>query len=396
MPSLPTPGTALRTATAFFLCRLLLAVLPADAGDTLFLRSPDPRLWDTTFMYEVFTDPFDGTSLNTGVWHVQDCRGRGSIPTNNETDSPNLVVSNGTLKMTARHEPGDRDTSCWEGGFTSDYTTAEIYAIHRRTLYGSFEARCRLPGGKGLFFAFWLWGKGDRDGFPKDEWASEIDIAEKIGNTLIHAFHYWPPAGPEIPILRGQKRIRWLPGVWHTFRVIWTPYRITFSVDGEKTWEKQRFYTGRDSDRNGLTMEEIRPGTAAGSRNWFPRHACAPIFQMQLNKSIAGQEARSLPATLEVDYVRIRQFFKAPEILCPDTLDAAGVALLDADPRASDLTWKVTPAYLFDGESSGPGRAALLLPSAKFRGHCRIVWTYRMPSGEQFSAEKDFLTGTIR
>jgi len=370
--------------------------LSARASDTVFQSVPDPRIRDTAYMFKVFEDPFDGESLNTSVWHVDECRGRGNIATNNEGNSDNIRVSEGTLKLIARYDPGNIDRNCWTGGFTSDYTTAEIYSIHNRYQYGSFEARCKMPAGKGLFFAYWLWGKGDKDGFPKDEWASEIDIAENIFNRVIHAFHYWPPEGPEVAINKGQKQIWRYPSGWHLYKVVWTPFQVELFVDGKKTWERFKYYNGRDTGRKGVRADQIRPRTVYGVNEWFPRHACGTVFQMQLNNDIAGHEAELLPAVMEIDYVKVKQFFKAPVIVCPDTMSAVSVALLDVDPRATDIAWSVRPEALFTGKTSGSGTAAVLRTNGNGLQTGTIVWTFRMPSGEQFSAKKVFLTEIIR
>jgi beta-glucanase (GH16 family) len=374
----------------------IFLTLSAGASDTVFQSVTDPRLWDTAYMFKVFEDRFDGESLNTLVWHIDECRGRGNIPANNEGGSENIRVSDGTLKLIARYDPGNTDRNCWTGGFISDYTTAEIYSIRNRYLYGSFEARCKMPDGKGLFFAYWLWGKGDKDGFPKDEWASEIDIAENILNRVIHAFHYWPPEGPEVAISKGQKRIRKYPTGWHLYKIVWTPYLVEFFVDGKKTWERYKYFNGRDTGRKGVPADQIRPGTVYGVNEWFPRHACGTVFQMQLNNFIAGHEKEWLPAVMEIDYVRVNQFFKTPLIVCPDTLSSVSVALLDADPRASDVNWIVRPETLFAGRTSGTGTTAVLRPNGEKPETGTIVWTFRMPSGETFTVEKDFLAGTNR
>lgn len=117
---------------------------------------------------------------------------------------------------------------------------------------------------------------------------------------------------------------------------------------------------------------------------------------MQLNNDIAGHEAELLPAVMEIDYVKVKQFFKAPVIVCPDTMSAVSVALLDVDPRATDIAWSVRPEALFTGKTSGSGTAAVLRTNGNGLQTGTIVWTFRMPSGEQFSAKKVFLTEIIR
>jgi|WetSurMetagenome_2_1015567.scaffolds.fasta_scaffold88133_1 beta-glucanase (GH16 family) len=392
-PSPKNRGRLLQTRGIVISILVILFRFSGWASDTIFQRLPDPRLWDTTFMAEVFSDHFEGGSLNRSVWHVEDCEGRGNIPSNNEGGPGNIEVSNGKLKLAARYFPGNQDINCWSGGFTSNYTTSEIYSINNRYLFGSFEAMCKMPAGKGLFFAFWLWGKGDVYGFPKDEWASEIDIAEKIFNNVIHAFHYWPPEGPETPILKAVKRTRVNPGRWHLYKVIWTPYVVEFYVDGKKTWEKTRFFAGSESRRNRIHQQQIRTGEIYQVNDWFPRHACGTVFQMQLNSDIVGREQKLLPAVMEVDYVKVKQFFQAPAIICPDTVTSYTLAILDVDPRASVISWSVAPTEYFSGSTEGTGNLADISVSGNREGTARIVWSFQMPSGEKFKTQKEFRVG---
>jgi hypothetical protein len=167
-------------------------------------------------------------------------------------------------------------------------------------------------------------------------------------------------------------------------------------VDGQKTWEKSKFYAGRDNRRNNLPVQQILPGVKLKTRDWFPRHGCALIFQMQLNTDILGMEQEFLPAFMEVDYVKVKQYFKAPEISCPDTIISSAVAILDVDPRASGISWSVVPAEYFPGAAEGLGSTASLVPQGDHRGKGKISWTFRMPSGESFTTEKEFWKDFIR
>ncbi len=222
------------------------------------------------------------------------CKGRGGIPNNdiltsNQGGTNNIQVSNGTLKLIARYDYLNTNNQCWAGSFTSNYTTVEINT--KRPLYsyryGIFEAKCKMPRGFGLFPAYWLWGPGDSNGFPVDGYTSEIDIAEAIQRTnidkFVHVFHWWH--GPEIPINDGEKNFgtSYL-GDWHTYKIIWTPYEVCFYVDGVQTWARSKYYSGTDDGwRNDVFSIQIIPGVQYKVHDWFPRHICETVLQMQLN-----------------------------------------------------------------------------------------------------------------
>ncbi len=181
-------------------------------SDTIFISKPVLRAWNPDWTYEVFGDYFEDSSLDQSKWNVDLCHGRGpehEIATSNKGGPENIQVSNGTLKLIARHEPDNTNYDCWSGPITSNYTTAEIGTKRPQYSYRYciFEARCNIPKGYGLFPAYWLWGPGDINGYPADGYASEIDIAEGIqktdNNKFIHVFHWWH--GPEIPINGGEK-----------------------------------------------------------------------------------------------------------------------------------------------------------------------------------------------
>jgi len=139
----------------------VLMIGNANAGDTIFTSPPNIRGWNTDYMYQVFLDDFDGTSLNTNVWWVEYCQSRG-YKGNNEGEQNNIEVSNGTLKMTARYASGNIDNNCWDNShFVSDYTTAEMSSRWDKYKYGCFEARCFMPRGDHFYYAYWLWGAGE-------------------------------------------------------------------------------------------------------------------------------------------------------------------------------------------------------------------------------------------
>jgi len=144
----------------------------------------------------VWSDEFDGVQLDPYVWFFES--GDGSqygIPGwgNNELQwylPDSAELSNGRLIITARRES--------QSG--KDYTSARINTRDRFAFrYGRIESRIRLPGGQGLWPAFWLMPQDDTYG----TWAAsgEIDVMEAVnlgasGDNIVYGtIHYggeWP------------------------------------------------------------------------------------------------------------------------------------------------------------------------------------------------------------
>lgn len=118
-----------------------------------------------------------------------------------------LSIGHGHLHITAsRHGNGYRS------GRISTQGSCKLQ-------YGSIQARMRTPPGQGLWSAFWLEGQGDKH---------EIDIMESLGErpTLyyagVHTASIWDMHSGSGPIA----------GSWHVYGLLWTPKRVTFTLDG--------------------------------------------------------------------------------------------------------------------------------------------------------------------
>ena len=107
----------------------------------------------------VWSDEFDGAQLDPEVWFFES--GDGSqygIPGwgNNELQwylPDSAELSNGLLIITARNES--------QNG--KKYTSARLNTRDRFAFrYGRIEARMRLPGGQGVWPAFWLLPQDER------------------------------------------------------------------------------------------------------------------------------------------------------------------------------------------------------------------------------------------
>ena len=238
----------------------------------------------------VWSDEFDGASLDPETWFFEE--GNGSqygIPGwgNNELQwylPDSAQLEGGALKIEAREET--------VGSYR--YTSARINTRDRFAFrYGRIEARMRLPGGQGLWPAFWLLPQDDTYG----GWAAsgEIDIVEAVnlggsgGNDIHGTIHHGGVApdnlssGVEYLVPRNAQ------DEFHTYAVEWDNGAIRWYVDDvmyatQNSW----FSTGGE----------------------FPAPFAQP-FYILFNVAVGGSWPRSpdsstaFPVTMEVDWVRV-------------------------------------------------------------------------------------------
>jgi beta-glucanase (GH16 family) len=238
----------------------------------------------------VWSDEFDAVQLDPEVWFFES--GDGSqygIPGwgNNERQyylPDNASLGNGLLTLEARSESTN--------GF--NYSSARINTRDRFAFqYGRIEARIRLPGGQGLWPAFWLLPQDNRYG----TWAAsgEIDIMEAVnlggagGNQVHGTIHYggaWPAN-----VFSGESYL--VPAdataEFHTYAVEWDATEIRWYVDDV-------LYAMRNAWRS--------------DGGPFPAPFAQP-FYILLNVAVGGNfpgnpdSSTVFPATMEVDWVRV-------------------------------------------------------------------------------------------
>lgn len=239
----------------------------------------------------MWQDEFDGNELDLNKWSYQigdGCDQNLCGWGNNELQSyqqDNIVVSNGTLKITARKER-------IRG---SQYTSGRINSKGKADFtYGRFEASIKLPAGDGLWPAFWMLSTDEFYGtWPQ---SGEIDIMEYVASTpdeILGYIHY----GELYPNNQSQGNTYKLPNdnfynAFHEFAIEWEPGEIRWYMDGI-------LYSTK-------TPEDIAPA------NWpFDKD-----FHFLLNVAVGGNLGGDvvdsmLPATMEVDYVRVYDGFRA-------------------------------------------------------------------------------------
>jgi beta-glucanase (GH16 family) len=185
----------------------------------------------------LWSDEFDGTSLNTSNWEHQigdgcdlgtDLCGWG----NQELQyyrQENVQVSNGTLKIIAKREA--------YGG--KPYTSARIRSLSKVELdltqeHLRLEARIQVPAGrKGLWPAFWILPSFlDISSWPL---GGEIDIMEFIGiePNNAHGYLHYGNAWNDREIKGGPIRTpNHVGDDFHIYAIEKTLHQIRFFLDG--------------------------------------------------------------------------------------------------------------------------------------------------------------------
>lgn len=236
----------------------------------------------------VWSDEFNGTSLNRANWTPEMGTGSGGWG-NNElqyyTDrAQNVQVTGGNLVITAQKES--------YGGM--NYTSARIKTQDLKSFtYGKVEARIKLPSGQGLWPAFWMLGSNISSvGWPK---SGEIDIMERVNlNPYVNGTVHWD-AGGHADFGRVSGNLDF--SQFHVYSIEWDSKYIRWFVDGQQFNE---FY--------------IENGT--GNTEEFQR----PFFIL-LNLAVGGNwpgspnNSTPFPSQMLVDYVRVYQDTGASNVI---------------------------------------------------------------------------------
>jgi beta-glucanase (GH16 family) len=135
------------------------------------------------------------------------------------------LAHGGGLVITATH--AGHGEQCWYG--SCSYTSGRLDTEGKFAQeYGLFEARIKLPTGRGLWHAFWIEGSDvDQVHSPA---AGEIDIIEinnKNPNTVEAFLH---ASAKNYGAYLGMPNS--LSAGYHVYAINWTPARISFLVDG--------------------------------------------------------------------------------------------------------------------------------------------------------------------
>jgi len=236
-------------------------------------------------------DEFDGDFLNRDDWNVELHEpGWVNAELQQYVDSDeNIYVKNGKLEI--------KPIQIRNADGTYSYTSGRITTQNKHDYtYGLFEARVKVPSGKGYLPAFWM--------MPTDEnlygqWprCGEIDIMEVMGqetNKAYNTIHYGSPhkENQGTYVLESGS----FADAYHTFALEWLPGELIWYIDGVETFRTNDWYSSAEGQ-----------GTAV-----YPAPFNQPFYVI-LNLAVGGSwvtypdDATFESQNYSVDYVKIWQ-----------------------------------------------------------------------------------------
>lgn len=195
----------------------------------------------------VWKDEFDGAALNEKDWNIEahdpgwvNAELQKYVNSSNSTDyRNNIYVKDGNLHIKAIKTVGEDGTA--------SYTSGRINTQGKHDFtYGYFEARVKVPSGKGFLPAFWMMASDENlyGQWPK---CGEIDIMEVMGqetNKSYGTIHYGEPhsesQGTHV-LAAGD-----YSNEYHTFSCEWEPGVIRWFVDGTLFHEESDWYSSKE------------------------------------------------------------------------------------------------------------------------------------------------------
>ncbi|MEK4061583.1 MULTISPECIES: family 16 glycosylhydrolase [Paenibacillus] len=273
-----------------------------DQGDIAIGTPSDSAIAGMNLIWQ---DEFSGTALDTSKWNYEtgyyisddaNSWGWGNAEMQHYTNSTqNVFVTGGQLNIRALndHRSFPQDPNRY-----AEYSSGKINTkAHMSLEYGRVDIRAKLPTGDGIWPALWMLPENSVYG----AWAAsgEIDIMEAKGRlpgTTSGAIHFggqWPVnryiAG-EYHFPQGQT----FANDYHVYSMVWEDDNIKWYVDGKFFFKVSR-------------------------EQWYsvaaPNNPDAPFdqpFYLIMNLAVGGHfdggripDPSSIPATMQVDYVRV-------------------------------------------------------------------------------------------
>ncbi len=225
-----------------------------------------------------FIDNFSDSSLDSTKWEY--CPEWERSDRGGKWDAKCASPENGAMVLSVIY---DEAAGCYKSGAIR---TKGIF----EQAYGYFECSMRVQNVPGFWSAFWMMcgnvGSVGSDGVD----GTEIDIMEAFNAKTFginHALH-WDGYG-EHHKSEGTAEYRedLYDGEFHTYSMRWSPDGYKWYIDGELMWESS---AGGVCNQPGYMKLTLEVGSWAGEI-----------------------EPSSLPATVEVDYVRAYQFADVKE-----------------------------------------------------------------------------------
>lgn len=274
----------------------------------------------------VWHDEFNGTSLDTAKWYryfpfgtkygfdnrlgKDDCLFcRTSIDPDNLDNQAtqnifldeNVIVEDGICKLIQKEEDAN-----WYG-MDLPYTSGMIWSKQR--FYGPtrWEARCKIPHGKGFWPAFWVFGSGKE--FDAFEFAG--DKPKELHSTI---HRYFPDGHKHAKTNKNDDNIDFSDD-FHVYAIEQQPFYVAFFLDGEEIYRLSRLNRAFDN----ITSCKPLPGI-------YNLDDVFPIGMDQTVQVTAGcgvsveggpftgapDPSTVFPNQFEIDYIRVYQIEPQP------------------------------------------------------------------------------------
>ncbi len=289
-------------------------------------KALSPQNW--TYPYQGVLAGFNFENDGSKTWYAN----TGSTPT--LPLSKNITTENGILKLIARKEntpitgkyvvdwsknPPGKDSSSFL------YSSAWIES-QRMFGYGKYEARIKIPKGKGLWPAFWLFnGEKGKHNYEIDifEFWNEYNCVGRYKKNRLSRNPHFAIHGDSIN--RGSSQCsddlypcygNWgnsktdLSDDYHIYTLEWDYYKIVWSIDGQVVHSLYRFNSknGKPTDCN-----TIKEGLEYKVNESWP---FTDKMQVRFNLGIQHgnqndpNSSDDFPQAMEIDYFRF--YTKAP------------------------------------------------------------------------------------
>jgi beta-glucanase (GH16 family) len=257
----------------------------ATGSSTLTISAPRRRPYRGLAWSDSFAGPA-GAPPNPANWSYDSNSGcgPGTLSTNTQGPQNAALSGQGQLVISAQRAAGADGQPA--------YTAAQLDGESLVSLrYGEIEARIELPAASsGLCSAFWM--ASDETGSACGLTCGEIDIMEAISENpdRVYATLHGPVQGSE-NFQQWEEAVNSfapLAGSWHTYGVIWSPGRISWTIDG-------------------VAYATATPASLPASARWvFDGNP----FHLILDVAVGGWPGNpaagaSFPKAMRVDWVRV-------------------------------------------------------------------------------------------
>ena len=289
-----------------------------------------------------FEDNFDGKVLSPDNWHIPyqgvlagfefERNGSKSWYANTNSTpaippSHNITFENGVLKMTARKEetpikgtyvvnwstnPPAKDSASFE--YSSAWVDSE-----RSFGYGKYEARIKIPKGKGMWPAFWLFNGDDGHNYEIDifEFWNEYNCLGRYKRNRLSKNPHFTIHGDSINRGSSQCADDQYPcyGNWgnskidysedfHIYTLEWDYYKIIWSIDGKVVHSLYRFSSKNGTPTDCNTIVEGEEYKLNESWPFTDQMFVRFNLAVQFGGNNAPNSDADFPGSMDVDYFR--------------------------------------------------------------------------------------------